>query len=151
MSTRYDRLAAAQPFRRTRLVEGGSLAIELHIAWVNARPIHPRVIQVVLPSLNQHDLQIVVQIGKTPGNHASGRLSASQDDARRKGQDLPARPPSHHNDVNLVWQRHNIPQVCLNSTSRRREKLLSRWLNCKDLKVSQVREDPTAAGDKTWL
>jgi hypothetical protein len=49
----HDGFAASQPFGRAGVIEGGSLAVQLHVAWVYCRPVDPWVVQVALSSLDQ--------------------------------------------------------------------------------------------------
>ena len=78
MSARNDRTTAREPFGRTRVVEGGGLAVQLHVAWEDTWAVDPRVVEVVLSSLNEHDLEAVVQIGQTASNDATASCQSSQ-------------------------------------------------------------------------
>jgi hypothetical protein len=55
MGARHDSSSSIEPFRWPRVVEGGSLAVQLHVPRVDAWTIDPRVVQVVLTTLNQED------------------------------------------------------------------------------------------------
>jgi hypothetical protein len=82
VGTRDNSTSTTKPFRGPGVVEGSSFAVELHILGVDARTVHPRVllarqplvtpdffgqtnVQVALSSFNEHDLEIVVQVGQT--------------------------------------------------------------------------------------
>lgn len=65
MCTGHDGSTTIKVFRWTRVVEGGCLGVQLHVLGVDTRPVHPRVVEVALPSLNQEDLELVVQVGET--------------------------------------------------------------------------------------
>lgn len=53
MGGRHNGASAAEPFRRTRLVEGGRLGVQFHIPREDCRPEHPWVVEVVLPGLDK--------------------------------------------------------------------------------------------------
>jgi hypothetical protein len=63
--------APIEPFRRTRVVEGSSLAIQLHVLGVDTRAEDPWVVEVVFSGLNQEDLEIVVKIGQSSSDYTS--------------------------------------------------------------------------------
>lgn len=65
MCTGDDCSPAIEPFRRSRVIEGCSLAIKLHISRINARSVDPWIVQVVLSSLDQEDLKFMVEIGQS--------------------------------------------------------------------------------------
>lgn len=71
MGTWHDRLPSRQPLRRAPFVEGCSLGVKLHVTRVDTRAKHPGVVEVALASLNQQDLQVVVQVGETTRHHTS--------------------------------------------------------------------------------
>lgn len=49
VGTRYNRTSAAEPFRGPGVVEGRSLAVELHVLGVDTWAVHPRVLRVRQP------------------------------------------------------------------------------------------------------
>jgi hypothetical protein len=65
MCTRNDSSASVEPFRWAGVVEGGSLAVQLHVPRVDTRTEYPWVVQVVLPTLDQEDLELMVQVGQS--------------------------------------------------------------------------------------
>lgn len=62
MSSRNDSRTTAEPFRRTRLVEACSLGVQLHIPREDAWPEDPWVVKVILSSLDEKNLEVVVQV-----------------------------------------------------------------------------------------
>lgn len=50
----------------------------------------PWVIQIVFPSLNQKDLELVVQVGKPASDDTTTRTTTA------------------HNDINFVWDGHLV-------------------------------------------
>lgn len=101
MSTWDDCSATGKPFRGPRVVEARSLAVQLHVSWIDSRPVHlrplistlslavlgeqasyPRVVQIALASFDEHNLEIVVQVGQPSGHHtAKGRQKALSRDS----------------------------------------------------------------------
>lgn len=71
IGARNNSSATSQPFRWPGVVKGGSLAIKLHIARVDTRPEHPRIIEVASTSLDQQDLQLVIEIGQAASNNTA--------------------------------------------------------------------------------
>lgn len=88
MSTRHNSSAAIEPLRGTGVVEGGSLAVQLHVPRVDTRTENPWVVEVVLSSLNQEDLEVVVEIGESSSHNTTTRTTSA------------------HDDVDLIWDRH---------------------------------------------
>lgn len=84
----HNSSAAIKPLRGTRVVESGSLAVQLHVPRVDTRAEDPWVVQVVLSTLNQEDLEVVVEIGQTSSNHTTTRTTST------------------HDDVDLIGNRH---------------------------------------------
>ena len=88
MRNRHNSSAAIEPLRGTRVVEGGSLAVQLHVPRVDTGTENPWVVEVVLSSLNQEDLEVVVEIGETSSHNTTTRTTST------------------HDDVDLIWDRH---------------------------------------------
>lgn len=65
MGGRHNGLTASEPFGRSRLVEGSRLGVKLHVARVDARAVDPWVVEVVLTSLDQENLQVPVKVRET--------------------------------------------------------------------------------------
>jgi hypothetical protein len=65
MSSGNNSLPAIEPLRRSRLIEGCSLRVKLHVTRVDTGAIDPRVVQVVLSRLNEKNLEVVVEVGET--------------------------------------------------------------------------------------
>lgn len=59
----------------------------------------PWVVQVVLPALNQEDLEVVVQVRQSSSDDASELWLAAA--FLGHGENLPARPSTADNDINL--------------------------------------------------
>lgn len=53
VGTGHDSLSAGKPLGGARLVEGGSLGVHLHVARVDTRAEHIRVVEVALAGLNE--------------------------------------------------------------------------------------------------
>lgn len=62
MGTWNHRLSPREPFRWTRLIEGGRFRVQLHVTGVNPWPEDPWVVQVAFTSLDEQNLQVVIQI-----------------------------------------------------------------------------------------
>lgn len=77
MSAWHDCTASGEPFRWSRIIERGSLAVQLHVPWVYTWTVDPWVVEVRLAGLDQHDLEVMVQVGQTASHHATGRSLAS--------------------------------------------------------------------------
>lgn len=107
MSTRYNGFAAGKPFRRTRLVEGGCLRVQLHVSRIDAGAENPGIIEIAFSSLDQQNFEIVIQIGQPV------IVRTTVYDANSVN-DLPARDytsttsTSCHNDIKLLRQRTAI-------------------------------------------
>lgn len=71
MCTGHNSSASIEPFRGPGVVEGGSLAVQLHVPGVDARAEDPWVVEIVLTSLNQEDLEVVVEVGQTASDDAA--------------------------------------------------------------------------------
>lgn len=80
MCARHYSSSSIKPFRRSRVVEGGSLAVQLHVPRVDTWTENPWVVQVVFSALNQEDLEIVIQIRQSTRDYASTRPSTTHDD-----------------------------------------------------------------------
>lgn len=85
VGTRNDSSASIEPFRGSRVVKRGSLAVQLHVTWVNTRAEDPWIVQVGLSSLNQEDLEIMIQVRQSSSN------------------DTPTTSPTTYDDINLSW------------------------------------------------
>lgn len=100
MGTGYDSTTATEPLGRSRVVERSSLTVELHVLGVDTGSVDPRVVEVGLSSFNEHNLEVVVQVGQAASN-----------DTARTGQ-------SKNVDVNgLKTHPHDPPPVMMMSTS----------------------------------
>ena len=64
MSSRNNGAATGEGLGRTRLIESGLVAVELHVPREDARPEHPGVVEIVLSCLDQENLEVVVQVGQ---------------------------------------------------------------------------------------
>ena len=64
MGSGHDGATATEPLRRSRLIEAGRLGVQLHVPGEDARAKHPRVVEVVLPGLDEQDLEVMVQVGQ---------------------------------------------------------------------------------------
>ena len=80
MRTRHNSPTSIEPLGRSRVVEGGSLTVQFHILRVDTWTEDPWVVEVVLSSLNQEDLEIVVEVGQPTRNYTSTRTSTAHDD-----------------------------------------------------------------------
>lgn len=80
MCARHYSSSSIKPFRGSRVIEGGSLAVQLHVPRVDTGTENPWIVQVVLSALNQEDLEIVVQICQSTCDNASTRPSTTYDD-----------------------------------------------------------------------
>ena len=63
VGTRYHGSSAIKPVRWSRIVEGSCLGVELHVLWVDTRPVDPWVVQVALTTLDHQDLELVIEVG----------------------------------------------------------------------------------------
>ena len=63
VGTRYHSSSAVKPVRWSRIVEGSCLGVELHVLWVDTRPVDPWVVQVALTTLDHQDLELVIEVG----------------------------------------------------------------------------------------
>ena len=77
---RHNSSASVKPFRRARVVEGSSLAVQLHVPRVDTWTEDPWVVEIVLSSLNQEDLEVVVEVGQTSSNNTSTGTTTTHDD-----------------------------------------------------------------------
>jgi hypothetical protein len=80
MRAGHNSSTSIEPFGRSRVVEGGSLAVQLHVLRVNTWTEDPWVVEVVLSGLNQENLEIVVEVGQSARNYTSTRTSTAHDD-----------------------------------------------------------------------
>lgn len=90
-----DGTTTRQPLGRTRVVEGCSLAVQLHVTWEDTRTEHPWVVEVALASLNKQHLELVVQIGQTASNDATRVKSANEVNVLVYRNTHPHDPPPH--------------------------------------------------------
>jgi hypothetical protein len=58
---------ATEPLGGAGLIEGCSLGIQLHVAGVDARAVHPWVVEVALSCLNEKHLEVVVEVSEPSG------------------------------------------------------------------------------------
>lgn len=65
MGAGHNSFSTSQPLRRTGLIKRCCLGVEFHVSWIDTRPKDPRVVEVALTSLNQQNLEIMVQICQT--------------------------------------------------------------------------------------
>lgn len=93
MRARNDRPPAIQMLGRVRVVERCCIRVQLHVARIDPGAIYPWIVEVVLASLNQEDLQVVIEIGEPAGDDAACAAAATD------------------NDVDFVWDGH--PGGCL--------------------------------------
>ena len=108
MGTWYDGTATSEPLGWTRVVKRSCLGVELHVTRVDPRSVDPSkiqyascvfmrvepmnspwVVQVVLPSLNQKNLELVVEVGKPASDDTTTRTTTTA-----------------HNDINFVRDGH---------------------------------------------
>jgi hypothetical protein len=103
MSDGHHSSAAIKPLRGSRVVEGGSFAVQLHVSRVNTRAENPWVVEIVLSALNQEDLEVVIQVGQSASNDAttSSEVSACPDGTSY----IHLRSSSTHNDIDLMAVR----------------------------------------------
>lgn len=100
MGAGYDSTTTTEPFRRSRVVERSSLTVELHVLGVDTGSVDPRVVEVGLSSFNEHNLEVVVQVGQAASN-----------DTAKTGQ-------SKNVNINgLKTHPHDPPPVMMMSTS----------------------------------
>lgn len=64
VSSGHNGTAAIEPFRRARLIKAGRLGVQLHVPGEDAGAEHPRIVEIVLPGLDEKDLEVVVQISQ---------------------------------------------------------------------------------------
>jgi hypothetical protein len=57
-------LSASEPFRRTGFIETRIFTIKAHVSRIYTRAVHPWVVEVALASLDEEDLEVVVQVGQ---------------------------------------------------------------------------------------
>jgi hypothetical protein len=103
MSDGHHSPAAIKPLRGSRVVEGGSFAVQLHVPRVNTRAENPWVVEVVLSALNQEDLEIVVQVGQSTCNDATTSSEVSA--CLTWPLWICLRSSSAHNDIDLLVVR----------------------------------------------
>lgn len=97
MSTWHSSRTTSKPLARTRLVERSRLGVQLHVTGVDARPKHPRVVEVALAGLDEQNLEVVVKIRQPSSN------------------DTTATSTTAHNDVELLWQDAEAVRVRVGS------------------------------------
>jgi hypothetical protein len=64
VSSGHNGAAAIEPLRRARLIEAGRLGVQLHVPGEDTGAEHPGVVEIVLPGLDEKDLEVVIQIGQ---------------------------------------------------------------------------------------
>lgn len=67
---------ASKPLRGPGVVKGSRLAVQFHVPGEDARTENPWVVQVALSGLNEHDVELVVQVGQAASNHTTALPSA---------------------------------------------------------------------------
>ena len=65
MCTWHNRTTACKPLAGSGVIEGRSLAVQLHVDRVDTRTVDPWVVKIGRSALDQHDLELVVQIGQS--------------------------------------------------------------------------------------
>jgi hypothetical protein len=95
MSDGHHSPAAIKPLRGSRVVEGGSFAVQLHVPRVNTRAENPWVVEVILSALNQ--------VGQSTCNDATTSSEVSA--CLTWPLWICLRSSSAHNDIDLLVVR----------------------------------------------
>ena len=123
VGTWHDGFTSGQPLGRSRMVERSCLGVELHVLGVYARPMsvsrasvrtlpvgshgNPWVVQIVLSSLNQQNLEVPVQGRQsTSDDTPSGTSCGNRQPAFMRTVGYIVLTPSNDN-INLIWDRHD--------------------------------------------
>lgn len=75
MSSWNNGTTASKPLRWPGVVKRSRLAVQLHVPGEDTRAEHPWVVEVALASLNEQDLELVVQVGQTASNNTTASPS----------------------------------------------------------------------------
>lgn len=106
MGTGHHSLAAGEPFGWARLIEGGRLGVQLHVPGIYPRPVHPWVVEIALPCLDEEHLQIMVQVCQAAVLSAVCiDMSVEGDKSSPTSHHTSATPPTADNDIKLLRER----------------------------------------------